>query len=231
MILGLYWYALMQRLRLTHCTDITGQGLEPLRYSTTLKNIGVGFVRDHEVPLVVDEAKLSEEVLFGIIHDILSTPENSLWRVKLPMVLFNDGNPKEALAQFMGEHETIILNNSSMCIYVWGERENQQHLGGAGRFNGALNGDEVLSSKRRLLHYICDLDTTDNVDMCPRCIHHYKRFHNFFACTDCGDIRCLDCEDIQYCVDCETAVCDNCMDSTNNPILYCDGESHTHQEP
>ena len=72
------------------------------------------------------------------------------------MVLFNDGNPKEALAQFMGEHETIILNNSSMCIYVWGERENQQHLGGAGRFNGAANGDEVLSSKRRLLHYICD---------------------------------------------------------------------------
>ena len=64
-------------LKLTHCTGISGIGLEPIRGSQVLQLIDVSLAKLHEPPKIVPQALLSEGVVLPILDSILNQGEQS----------------------------------------------------------------------------------------------------------------------------------------------------------
>eukprot|EP00984_Skeletonema_dohrnii_P016511 scaffold7349_cov129-Skeletonema_dohrnii-CCMP3373.AAC.16 len=81
----------LERLNLTHCFNIVGQGLEPLRASNVLEKIDLGLYRQFETPrcgspirFSFREVKLSEGPVCDILDSILSGEGgNSLRRLSI----------------------------------------------------------------------------------------------------------------------------------------------------
>lgn len=190
----------LKHLKLTHCLNIIGHGLGPLRRSTVLEKIDMNLCMDHTIPRVLDVAKLSEEVISHIIHDILGVEGSSLWRLRLPVKWYNNFEVGGWLDQFLVQHRAI-LNNSSMCCYFG--------------FDGTKK-DFLRCNK------FCDYELNDWVDICPRCEEHYQRLTNFFVCEDCDMICCSECEEIATCAICEIAYCGGCGGHSANPVFMCD---------
>ena len=134
----------LERLKLSHCTNVVGHGLEPLRSSTRLQILNLGLVRQFEQPYLArtlaggksyeflfDDAKLSEGPVCGIIESILHGKENLLDRLQYPYT-WSDGSSEsdalvslydenvfrsERMKQFIDEH-SAILNKFSCCVYL-----------------------------------------------------------------------------------------------------------------
>jgi len=82
----------LKRLNLTHCFNVVGHGLEPLRSSTVLERLDLGLYRDFETPffhsrggrVFFREIKLSEDPVCDILDSMLHEGGSSLRRLQYP---------------------------------------------------------------------------------------------------------------------------------------------------
>ena len=185
----------LEHLTLTHCTNVIGHGLEPLRSSTRLQALNLGLVRKIEKPFwegerdefVFDDAKLSEGPVCGIIDGILGEEGNALKCLKYPYIWTDDSSvpnasepmfvfQSERMKQLVDEHGAFA-NKFACCVYFGYDFE------GMSSFLRSSNWPE-------------------QVDDCQDCC-----FYNFHGvCSDCNDIICHEC----YCDDADTGECEQC---------------------
>ena len=108
----------LNRLNLTHCFGIVGQGLEPLRESKVLEKLDLGLVRQIEVPQIFTDAQISDEIVCAILNGILSVEGNTFKRLYVPWFgAFGNINPSERLLQFVGSHDLAFMNEKNRCAY------------------------------------------------------------------------------------------------------------------
>lgn len=188
----------LKRLKLAHCFNVVGHGLNPLRRSTILEKIDMGLVRQFEAPEMLDGARISQEVVFDILDSILCVKENSFRRLQVPMNWWkwnsNDVTPGEGLVQFVEKYKHV-LNKRSICCY----------------FGFAGNGEEFLEEMSEM--------EQDQIDTCIDC----ASCEYFQVCVDCNKILCRECEFnyIKSCESCRVVSCIACTEWSENTVSFC----------
>ena len=171
----------LKRLNLTYCFQIVGHGLEPLRGSTVLEKVDLGLVRQYELPQAVDDARLSDEVVYEIFNDIVEG--GSFERLQLPLAwswyyVYN----RERLTQFVDRHNLAFLVEDNLCA----------HFG---------------FTEVSLIEHLTSKKNTDLIDECIGCF----RTSEFRGCTHCNEIACIHCDEHVYAFDdCAMVSCDSC---------------------
>ena len=209
----------LKTLNLTHCYNVVGHGLEPLRFSTVLEKIDVSTVERNAIipafsferPELFDAVKISEEAVFPILHDILSSEGNSFKRLQLPVKWRKQFKPSEGLVQFL-EGRNHELNILALCC----------HFG----FEGSVD-DHVREQ------------SDPNLDMymfgaCGSCDKFCCVDNWYPQCSECQKTLCRDCKDevdeesdafLHSCVNDET-LCNKCI--LENSIGYQYGQCCEH---
>eukprot|EP00984_Skeletonema_dohrnii_P006857 scaffold2436_cov80-Skeletonema_dohrnii-CCMP3373.AAC.10 len=217
----------LKQLKLTHCTNIVGHGLEPLRGSTVVEKLDLGLVRQFEAPylrkpsggrnyeFLFDDSKLSEGPVCAIVDSILRGENDSLDRLQYPhkwsvnssepdaLVTIYDSNVfgNGRMKQLVDEHD-IIANKFACCLYFGYEDEKE--------FCSSLEG-----SHERL--------GSGLVDVCISC-----RGASFTVCSNCNGIVCYECGDIDECSDCNTRYCPLCRrdNDFDNAPTFCEAAGY-----
>ena len=92
----------LKRLKLTHCFNVVGTGLDPLRRSTALEYLDLELVREFWLRVgdsekrQFDEIKLCEGPVFDILEDILRGEGNSFRRFQYPYKWYNNAAEPDA---------------------------------------------------------------------------------------------------------------------------------------
>ena len=217
----------LEQLTLTHCTNVIGHGLEPLRSSTRLNVLNLGLVRKFDTPylrnvtdgrrdelmFVLDDAKLSEGPVYDIIDSILREEEHEFDRLQYPYkwadnssepnrfvpIFHNDVLRSERMKQFVDTHSgDAVLNKFSGCVYF------------------DLDKDELCSDLRLRAD-------TDLVDSCNACDGEI-----FALCSQCNDIVCSECCDSYECDECNIVHCPRCRRDNNNldEVTWCEAAGY-----
>jgi len=76
----------VKKLKLTDCIHITGVGLEPLRGSSTIEQIDLSLVADHQCPCINPHPPISREFVLPILDSIIEREGCSLRHVQYPYV-------------------------------------------------------------------------------------------------------------------------------------------------
>ena len=74
----------LRSLKLTHCFNVTGAGLEPLRGSTVLERIDLSLVGAHESPVIEPAPPLSVDAVVPILDSVIGREGNALVHIQLP---------------------------------------------------------------------------------------------------------------------------------------------------
>ncbi|KAK1745670.1 hypothetical protein QTG54_003594 [Skeletonema marinoi] len=214
----------LKQLKLTHCTNVVGHGLEPLRGSTVVEKLDLGLVRQFEAPylrrapggsiyeFLFDDAKLSEGPVCAIIDSIYRRETDSLDRLQYPhkwsvnlsepdvLVPIYDNNVlrSERVKQLVDEHN-IIVNKFACCLYFGYEDEKD--------LCSSLEDDESLGSAL--------------VDVCISC-----KDASFTVCSNCNDIVCYECCDADKCDDCDIIHCPRCRDHSLEKVTWCEAAGY-----
>lgn len=193
----------LKRLSLTHCFNIVGHGLEPLRSSAVLERLDLGLVRRFEAPQLLNGALLSEGAVFPILHDIVHAG-TSFRRLSVPMNWCNNGIPTEGLLQFLGTNKRA-LNCNSLCCY----------FGFTGRLGSHLN-----SRKWN--------DELEENEACITCGSGDDA--EFRSCAQCNKVMCTFCEGTPQCERCFVTSCKDCSasigDTSENSVRFCEARRH-----
>eukprot|EP00984_Skeletonema_dohrnii_P029705 scaffold20552_cov161-Skeletonema_dohrnii-CCMP3373.AAC.8 len=219
----------LKRLKLTHCFNVVGHGLEPLKISNALEKLDLGLYRDFESPfwrvhsrevrsLHFREVKLSEGPVCDIIDSILRREGgSSLRRLQYPFEWCND-----FVVQKEGSFETIMNDNmdqiirSGRMIEFVGHNTAALNTISCSVYFGFVSNAEFCSS-------IHDVWETDLVDHCMSCNER-----SFEVCIHCNQILCdADCSnDSINCTVCKITSCPRCQAdaSVADVVTYCDSD-------
>ena len=210
----------LEQLKLTHCSNIVGHGLEPLRRSSVLERLDLGLVRQFEAPylskisggrsdeFLFDYAKLSEGSVCDIIDSILREEGNCFKRLQYPykwsenssetdaLVSIYDRNVlrSERMRQLVKEHGAIV--NKFACSLYFGFEDEKEFC---------------LSFEERW--------ESDLVDACIVC-----NDASFAVCSNCNDIVCFECCETDECNVCNIMYCPRCIrdDGFENEVTSCE---------
>jgi len=199
----------LKRLILTHCFNIVGQGLSPLRGSVVLEKLDLGLVRQMEVPQAFNDVQLSEEAVYDILNGILSVEGNTFKRLHIPLAWSNDNNgkprPSERLSSLFNDMQTSsFMNAKNLCAYFGFD-----------------------NSKSLIEQFDNDDVDKDEIDSCFGCNEH----GDFVICNICNEVKCYGCGEVCTCTgeECNNITCDDCRGDenvvvVNNCVNWCDNE-------
>ena len=212
----------LKRLKLTHCFNVVGTGLGPLRRSTVFEYLDLELVREFEEPWLrvgdsekrqFDEIKPCEGPVFDIVEDILREEGNSFRRFQYPYKWYNnaaepdakkrlyEGNKimrAERFDQFVSDHNAV-LNKFTCCL----------HFG--------CDDDDMTSFCNKLEE---GDNPEDDANICIGCGTAQYSF-----CGHCNQILCLcnDCCHTNECMVCNVRYCPSCCkDHGLAEVTYCD---------
>ena len=196
----------LKRLKLTHCFNVVGIGLEPLRRSTVMEYFDLEFVRELEEPWIeieghkeFDEIMLCEGPVFDVLDDILREKRNSLKRFQYPCKWYDNATEPDSIKRlperienasqimrdrrfnnFASNHNAVV-NKFACCLY----------------FGTANVGPLCISLEANFLH--------DDANVCFFC-----GGANYSFCSCCYEILCIDCSDTNGCNVCDVRYCAKC---------------------
>ena len=197
----------LKRLNLTHCFNIIGQGLSPLRGSIVLEKLDLGLVRQMEVPQLFNDIQLSEEVVYDILNGILDVKGNTFKRLHIPLAWTNDDNgkphPSDRLSSLFNDiQSSSFMNAKNLCAYFGFD-----------------------NSKSLIEQFDNDDVDKDKIDSCFGCNEH----GDFVICKICNEVKCYGCDEVCTCAGegCNIITCDDCRGDenvVNNCVNWCDNE-------
>ena len=100
----------VKRLKLTHCNQIIGHGLVPLRGSIVLEQCDLSLVGQHELPYSV-ECRLCVETVIPILTSIVNTSGAALRQLQFP-VEWLSGTTSETFQAFLCRFNSFLRNES-----------------------------------------------------------------------------------------------------------------------
>uniref|UniRef100_A0A7S1VIZ4 Uncharacterized protein n=1 Tax=Grammatophora oceanica TaxID=210454 RepID=A0A7S1VIZ4_9STRA len=230
-------------LKLTHCYNFIGHGLEPLRSSTTFEELDMGLTLCYKKPAILTEgqpldkyeesAKLSDKIVLGILEDIVSAEGNNFWRLQVSLKYWREGLPDMTLTQFPPlvddfgyKHFAVVVKNSLNCYFQFESNADFME-----RFHS-----QEWEHEEGEKCYRCNCAS---FDLCRHCSEIGCRVcWQVNSCENCGAVGCTDiecrgkvktcrnsrCE--EYCDDCRlegcrnrTNECTECRDEVFDKIL------------
>ena len=195
----------LTRLKLTHCLNVVGTGLGPLRGSTVLQYLDLEIVREFEEPWYQNkkferrgfaEIMLFEGPVFEVLDAILEEEGNSLKRFLYPYKWYdnasetneikrlNEGNKTmwtKRFKQFVSDHNAV-LNKFACCLYF-----------------GSVHGGDICTLLK-------ENSPRDEANLCLSC----GETSEYSNCSHCNEIICLDCCETKECSDCDVRYCPSC---------------------
>ena len=197
-------------LKLAHCINITGTGLECLRASNVLEEIDLSLMSSDESTDIDTESRISDTVVFHILDDIFGRDENlsevSLNKLKLHAKWRRGQNA--VLDAFLERHDVYHCVRDAECLggckseFDWPESSNRRIIS---LWNG---GDRSKSNTCADCDgYYCESCRRD-IEQCGKC-----KEYRCVECQECGDVRnpCNEC-DKSFCCVCDVTVgwCEEC---------------------
>ena len=152
----------IQKLKLTHCVGIVGNGLKPLARSSVLKQIDLSLVQPFVIP---DNSgitgMISEESVLPIINDILHLQGSSFQHLQMPHT-WDLEKRSETMKLFLHENKHAINPLSRWCYFGF-------------------------TCNARV--HIENLQNDNKMDRADRCVGCGSQ--SFSACDHCGEIDCF----------------------------------------
>ncbi len=191
----------VKRLMLTNCTNITGIGLRPLLFSTTIEQIDLSLVGLHQKPKLDPKPPISCEHVLPILDSIISgAGASSLKHIQFPY----------------------------KWLYEYGVVENLEFKAFLGRFRN--NSDTTLNeiscsvcSRKSLPRITGDEDDLEYglvSNMCCVCLRldckSCIRNRGVHFCSACERNHCTECTAMVQCGGCEQHLCMDCSPHTHN---------------
>ena len=175
------------RVKLTHCVGVKGDGLEPLRSSTSLIQLDLSLVGLKESPELSPVPMISEALVIPILNSIIDADGCSLRQVQFPKKWREEQS--ELMVQFLSKYNRVMNERKMTCsTYECGTvckgMEERPWVNTTGKNIGVHN------------------------FTCYQCQYSH--------CSDCAedeipDVLCEKCEK-KYCKDCNpTMKCDTCQ--------------------
>ena len=239
----------LRTLKLSHCTNITGSCLEPLRGSVVLEKIDLSLVGDNESPKI-SPAPLSFDHVLPILDSIIQKGSNRLTHIQFPHM-----SRAIALGKYPGSSEfrqfvtryndmfkkRVIGCSNSKCnaninacgSNAWMHSNRWMHIFGI-QFNTCYGCTR---------HYCDDcaskvlVDEKGRVDIqmlafCAHCQKYYcadcKRMERCQVGIGCDKYVCFDCDFMNECSGCNWKMCGDCFSERrggsrcNKMAAFCD---------
>eukprot|EP00984_Skeletonema_dohrnii_P016512 scaffold7349_cov129-Skeletonema_dohrnii-CCMP3373.AAC.17 len=211
----------LKRLKLTHCINIVGHGLGPLRGSVVVEKIDLGLYRQFERVFWPDgrkdfcHAKLSPNIVCDILESILYKEGNSFTRLQYPCKLGWLGRmPRFRANQERWDHKHRIGTELMRFANVHSPLMNNYT---SSLYFGYANGKEFCSSLKDT--WKCDI-----IDTCYHC-----EGADYGYCLHCERIHCKKCvdkDDRFECSLCGIGYCQDCADNVvGSKVSICEEES------
>ena len=206
----------LNKLKLTGCVNITGEGLSPLGGSVVLKEIDLSLVGQHQSPDISPEPKISEEVVLPILNSIVSAEGTLIEFIRLPKVWRERRIPQmDQFIESFNRLETSRNHKCTLCNVIC--REKGHGLGdGIYDVHDPLYGSQNFSCNicRRFFCYLCETEEEVGcLKNCGRCEGDYCSGCNpMIYCDHCNDQTCSKCGTLESCTNCGDRFCDDCAD-------------------
>ena len=214
----------LERLSLTHCFNVVGTGLEPLRSSLCLEELDLRLHRRFETPMaecgeelvLFREIELSEGAVCDIVRSVLCHLGGSQFkRLHYPFEWYDVCNQfnnccelshyyedqlmrSRTMMEFLQEHDAAVLNKHTCCVYF-----------------GYDSKDDFCSSF-----------AFDDDDIDVHCISCDEV--TFAVCSHCDEILCVQCADGSECEDCEKIYCEPCQMNGFDVKVYDEDFDHSY---
>ncbi|KAL7456583.1 hypothetical protein ACHAWC_008046 [Mediolabrus comicus] len=187
----------VKRLMLTNCTNITGSGLRPIRFSNVVEQIDLSLVGLHQKPELFPEPPISCELVLPILDSIISgAGASSLKHLQFPYKWRKDRSEDTEFHAFFGrfrencEAISCSVCSKNSCPWIHND-EDEEEYGTVYRMCCICTRLDCYSHINR------------NVDFCNVCDRSY--------CTECTTmVPCGGgCGYWSFCLDCKTNNCAN----------------------
>lgn len=185
----------VKKLKLTHCIQVTGLGLDPIRRSVVLEQLDLSQIGQHELPYSTGpKGQICEETVLPILNSILDS-NGALKHLQFPEKWLGGASGKfqtflEKFDDFLSERKTCCLVCGEICL------DDMLHTT-PGNHHGLQ-----MRTCYGCVGTVCE-DCEDEVDVC----------------IQCKKVYCASCNPVMYCELCDNQSCDACG-LVNN---YCDG--------
>jgi hypothetical protein len=183
----------VRRLKLTHCNQITGRGLDPLRGSIVLEQCDLSLVGQHELPYSV-ECRLCVETVIPILTSIINASGATLRQLQFP-VEWLGGNTSETFQAFVCRFNSFLRNESRHTSCLVCEK------GFPGMISCMAPDNDNFGMMMKTC-YIC------LGGICEECDESSE--FSLDACIQCNRVYCQNCNPVIYCELCDNTSCDAC---------------------
>ncbi len=229
----------LKTLRLSHCTNITGSCLEPLRGSLVLEKIDLSLVGDNESPKIEMDPTahlpiMSFEHILPILDSIIHRNGNSLRHIQFPHI-----SRAIVLGKYPGSSEF------RQFVTRYNEMWKKRGVIGCSKCHADINacGDTAYMHSNRWMHifgiqfntcygctrHFCDDcsskvvvadDEKGRIDtqmlaFCTHCQKYYcadcKRMERCQVGIGCDKYVCSDCDFLHKCSGCSWKMCGDCF--------------------
>jgi hypothetical protein len=202
----------LRTLKLTGCFNLTGAGLEPLRFSTVLEQIDLSIVN----PLKrIDErgipVSLSENYVIPILRSIINSDGSSFKHLQLPKAFRS--RQSRILDEFIDDANEILEEKGDICncrMGAWGNAD------GGGNAWIIDNENDPHYGLQNYTCYKCTNHFCTEYDCVVRCIGCERMYCTdcvkFVECGNCSTKLCNECIELRKCDSCGQKVCDDCFD-------------------
>ena len=205
----------VKRLKLTNCTNITGVGLRPLLFSTTIEQIDLSLVGLHQKPLLDPEPPISFQLVVPILDSIISGADASpLKHLQFPCKWRYDYGTAESLefdaflGRFNNSDTTLNEISCSVCSknrgqpWIMDDEDNKEYGSVWNMCCICTRLDCISCIRSRSVHFC---------SACER--NHCTECTEMVPCGGCGQYLCMDCSPhTTNCANpnCTEILCDNC---------------------
>ena len=232
----------LRKLKLAGLVNISGSGLEPLRYSIQLQQVDFSLLGEHEKPENEKGSALSKGAVLPLLCSIISTNGNSLKFLQFPRswLVNEDGEVDRLLLMYRHLLDSREINCKE-CSRIIGRSDDPLAIDPTGPRE-----DNCLSqfSCYNCLRSNCD---SCNMALCYTCKKFYctdcwlhipavRKCENaggceqrscnacriFRECVGCDEMCCCDCS--AYCDLCEKAHCTPCFQRGDPIFYYCQND-------
>ncbi len=216
----------VKKLRLTHCTNITGSCLEPLSGSTVVEQIDLSLAGDGENPRLVPEPPISCEAVLPILDSIVAAERCSLKHLQFPHKWTKDRSTDSEFHAFILRYNQMWENRDTVTCVNCNEDlpdENGEHWIST---SDEYYGTHACTCFQCTKHYCYDCDDADgikNFGYCDRCQRDYcKNCVEIDNCDRCGEFLCDHCSNCKECDKCNDKLCSRCAETCPRTVcVYC----------
>ncbi len=104
----------LKKLKLTHCIQVTGLGLEPIRRSVVLEQLDLSQVGQHELPYTTGPMGLiCEETVLPILNSIIDS-NGALKHLQFPEKWI--GGASGAFQTFLEKFDAFLSRRETSCL-------------------------------------------------------------------------------------------------------------------